>query len=139
MPNVIQSCIYPILVRVRQEILFALHYNIFAAMWLSVKHADNPVPQIAYGKVLPQLNAREHVLETDPKENEVRAICAQNTRSVSPACPVPGSKAGWRHSASSIVCASAIPRCSISATQSALIAYPKSPDEARVLCKVSVV
>lgn len=46
-------------------------------IWLSVKHTDNPVPQIAYGAVLSKLSEREKVLAQDPKEQEVRAIYAQ--------------------------------------------------------------
>src|SRR5450830_1499251 len=65
--------------QVAQYIIILVAFLI-PAMWLSVKHGDNPVPQIAYGKVLPQLSAREHVLETDPKENEVRAIFQQRAK-----------------------------------------------------------
>jgi cation/acetate symporter len=47
------------------------------AMWLSVKHTDNPMPQLAYGSVLPKLAQREAALARDPKEAEVRAIFRQ--------------------------------------------------------------
>ena len=46
-------------------------------IWLSMKHADNPVPPLAYGKVLSKLSAREVELANDPKEREVRAIFQQ--------------------------------------------------------------
>ena len=42
-------------------------------MWLSVKHADNPIPQVAYGSLLPKLTAREAELANDPREAQVRA------------------------------------------------------------------
>lgn len=42
-------------------------------MWLSVKFAGNPVPQVAYGSVLPKLALREAQLAIDPREEEVRA------------------------------------------------------------------
>ncbi len=42
--------------------------------WLSVKHTNIPVPQIAYGSALPKLSAREVTLNNDPKELEVRAV-----------------------------------------------------------------
>jgi cation/acetate symporter len=62
--------------QVAQYIIILVAFLI-PAIWLSVKHSDNPVPQIAYGTVLPQLSAREHALENDPKELEVRAIFRQ--------------------------------------------------------------
>ncbi|WP_205314088.1 hypothetical protein, partial [Rheinheimera maricola] len=43
-------------------------------MWLSVKHADIPIPQLAYGSVMPKLAQREAELAADPKEQQVRAI-----------------------------------------------------------------
>ncbi|MET3134853.1 cation/acetate symporter [Oxalobacteraceae bacterium GrIS 1.11] len=62
--------------QVAQYIIILVAFLI-PAIWLSVKHADNPVPQLAYGTILPQLSAREHALENDPKELEVRAIFRQ--------------------------------------------------------------
>ena len=80
------------------------------------------MPQIAYGKVLTQLSAREHVLETDRKENEVRAIFRQRAQSYQ--ARIDGLPGSWEQgrlapSASSTVCASVIPRCSTSATRGA--------------------
>jgi cation/acetate symporter len=42
-------------------------------MWLSAKHANNVLPQVAYGAVLPKLALRETQLALDPREQEVRA------------------------------------------------------------------
>jgi cation/acetate symporter len=62
--------------QVAQYIIILVAFLI-PAMWLSAKHSGNPIPQVAYGKLLPKLSAREHVLQEDPKEAEVRAIFRQ--------------------------------------------------------------
>jgi cation/acetate symporter len=62
--------------QVAQYIIILVAFLI-PAMWLSAKHSGNPIPQVAYGKLLPKLSAREHVLQEDPKEAEVRAIYRQ--------------------------------------------------------------
>jgi cation/acetate symporter len=62
--------------QVAQYIIILVAF-LMPAIWLSAKHSDNPIPQVAYGKLLPQLSAREAVLQDDPKEAEVRAIFRQ--------------------------------------------------------------
>jgi cation/acetate symporter len=62
--------------QVAQYIIILVAF-LMPAMWLSVKHADNPIPQMAYGKLLPQLTARENVLAHDEAEADVRAIFRQ--------------------------------------------------------------
>jgi cation/acetate symporter len=62
--------------QIAQYIILLIAYMI-PVVWLSMKHADNPIPPIAYGKVLDKLSAREKVLANDPKEREVRAIFQQ--------------------------------------------------------------
>ena len=122
--------------QVAQYIIILVAFLI-PAMWLSVKHADNPVPQIAYGKVLPQLSAREHLLETDPKENEVRAIFRQRAQSYQER--IAGLPASWeqgRLAAQRQLDSLRQRNTSLFDIRNAeryLIAYPKSPDEARVL------
>ena len=59
--------------QVAQYIIILIAFMI-PAIWLSIKHSDNPVPQISYGAFLPQLSSLEHGFENDPKEKEVRAI-----------------------------------------------------------------
>ncbi|PKV46131.1 cation/acetate symporter [Janthinobacterium sp. 61] len=122
--------------QVAQYIIILVAFLI-PAMWLSVKHADNPVPQIAYGKVLPQLSAREHVLETDPKENEVRAIFRQRAQSYQERIAgLPGSWEQGRLAAQRQLDSLRQRNTSLFDIRNAeryLIAYPKSPDEARVL------
>ncbi|OHV98137.1 sodium:solute symporter [Janthinobacterium lividum] len=122
--------------QVAQYIIILVAFLI-PAMWLSVKHADNPVPQIAYGKVLPQLSAREHLLETDTKENEVRAIFRQRAQSYQERIAgLPGSWEQGRLAAQRQLDHLRQRNTSLFDIRNAertLVAYPKSPDEARVL------
>ncbi|PKB22371.1 sodium:solute symporter family protein [Janthinobacterium sp. 64] len=122
--------------QVAQYIIILVAFLI-PAMWLSVKHADNPVPQIAYGKVLTQLSAREHVLETDPKENAVRAIFRQRAQSYQERiADLPASWEQGRLAAQRQLDSLRQRNTSLFDIRNAeryLIAYPKSPDEARVL------
>ncbi|MBI5919425.1 MAG: cation acetate symporter [Nitrosomonadales bacterium] len=67
--------------QVAQYIILIVAYMI-PVVWLSVKHTDNPIPQIAYGYVLEKVTVREQVLNdpTSPDgalEAEVRAIFQQ--------------------------------------------------------------
>jgi cation/acetate symporter len=67
--------------QVAQYIILIIAYMI-PVVWLSVKHTNIPVPQVAYGYVLEKVTAREKVLNdpTTPdgaKEAEVRAIFKQ--------------------------------------------------------------
>jgi cation/acetate symporter len=59
--------------QIAQYIILMIAYMI-PVVWLSMKHTDNPIPPIAYGKVLAKLGAREQELALDPKELQVRAI-----------------------------------------------------------------
>jgi cation/acetate symporter len=58
--------------QVAQYIIILVAFLI-PTMWLSAKFAGNPVPQVAYGSVLPKLAAREAELALDPREQQVRA------------------------------------------------------------------
>jgi len=107
------------------------------AMWLSVKHSGNPVPQIAYGKLLPQLTARENVLAHDDAELEVRAIFVQRAEDYG--VRLNGLPASWesgRQEAQHYL--DMVKRRSgslleIRAAERALAAYPKSVEEAAAL------
>jgi cation/acetate symporter len=57
--------------QVAQYIIILVAFLI-PTVWLSVKFAGNPVPQVAYGSVLPKLAKREAQLAADPREAEVR-------------------------------------------------------------------
>nr|WP_307732703.1 VC_2705 family sodium/solute symporter [Massilia agri] len=58
--------------QVAQYIILLVAFLI-PTIWLSAKHADNPVPQVAYGSLLPKLAQREAQLAKDPREEQVRA------------------------------------------------------------------
>jgi cation/acetate symporter len=62
--------------QVAQYIIILVAF-LMPAMWLAVKHGGNPVPQVAYGKLLPKLSAREVQLAHDEKEAEVREVFLQ--------------------------------------------------------------
>jgi cation/acetate symporter len=119
--------------QVAQYIIILVAFLI-PTMWLSVKHADNPLPQVAYGAVLPKLAQREAQLEFDPKEQEVRAIFRQRAESY--AARIKGLPASWeagrlesqrRLDEVRLRNASLI---EIRATERQLLAYPKTVEEA---------
>ncbi len=62
--------------QVAQYIVLLIAYLI-PVIWLSVKHTGIPVPQVAYGAVLPKLAERERQLSADPGEQQVRAVFRQ--------------------------------------------------------------
>lgn len=59
--------------QVAQYIIMLIAYMI-PVMWLSAKHTDVPIPQVAYGSALSKLSEREKVLNSDPAEQQVRSI-----------------------------------------------------------------
>lgn len=119
--------------QVAQYIIILVAFLI-PTMWLSVKHADNPLPQVAYGSVLPKLAQREVQLEADPKEQEVRAIFRQRAESY--AERIRGLPASWeagKLEAQRLVDAVRLRNASlieIRATERQLLAYPKTAEDA---------
>ncbi len=59
--------------QVAQYIILLIAYMI-PVMWLSAKHTEVPIPQIAYGSALSKLSEREKVIAADPKEAQVRGV-----------------------------------------------------------------
>jgi cation/acetate symporter len=59
--------------QVAQYIIIIIAYMI-PVIWLSVKHTNVPVPQLAYGSALSKLSEREKELNADPMEQQVRDI-----------------------------------------------------------------
>lgn len=59
--------------QVAQYIIILFAYLI-PVIWLSAKHTSVPVPQVAYGSIMPKLNAIEERINNDPKEQQVRNI-----------------------------------------------------------------
>ncbi len=119
--------------QVAQYIIILVAFLI-PTMWLSVKHADNPVPQLAYGSVLPQLAAREQALANDPKELEVRAIFSQ--RAAVHQARLKALPESWQQGLDQMQARLDAVRLrnatlvEIRAAERALLAYPKSADEA---------
>lgn len=119
--------------QVAQYIIILVAFLI-PTMWLSAKHTDNPVPQVAYGTLLPQLAEREQELRADPRELEVRAIFLKRAGQFSTMLEaLPGSwEAGLKDvqrglDAVRLRNGSLI---EIRAAERALIAYPKNAEEA---------
>ncbi|GAB3457394.1 cation acetate symporter [Massilia terrae] len=119
--------------QVAQYIIILVAFLI-PTMWLSVKHADNPVPQLAYGSVLPKLAQREQQLVLDPSENAVRARFLERANDY--AQRLKGLPASWeagKREAQRKLDAARLrnaPLPEIRAAERILSAYPRSPDEA---------
>ncbi len=122
--------------QVAQYIIILVAFLI-PAIWLSVKHSDNPVPQLAYGKILAQLSASEARLEQDPREQEVRAIFRQRADEYDIKLQgLPGSWESGRLAAQQRLDKIRLRNASlmdIRNAERALIAYPKSAQEAQRL------
>jgi cation/acetate symporter len=119
--------------QVAQYIIILVAFLI-PAMWLSAKHSDNPVPQVAYGKLLPKLSEREAMLQADSKEQEVRNIYRE--RATEFQHRLDGLPASWESGRSQVQHALERVRqrnaslLDIRNAERALIAYPKNPDDA---------
>ncbi len=119
--------------QVAQYIIILVAFLI-PTMWLSVKHADNPIPQVAYGAVLQKLAQREIALETDPGEIQVRAIFQK--RADEYGLRLKGLPASWETGKQEIHRRlDAVRRNNGSlaewrATERQLLAYPKTAEEA---------
>ena len=103
-------------------------------MWLSVKHADNPLPQVAYGAVLNKLAAREAVLQSAPDEVQVRAIFRARADAWSARLQaLPRSWEAGRDDVQTALDTVRMRNASlmeIRVAERALIAYPKTAEEA---------
>ena len=103
-------------------------------MWLSMKHADNPLPQLAYGAVLPKLAERERALLTDAKELEVRAIFSQRADAFN--ARLKALPTSWENGLQDVqrrLDAARLRNGSLAEVRTAeraLIAYPKTAEEA---------
>ncbi|KQQ47480.1 sodium:solute symporter [Duganella sp. Leaf126] len=117
--------------QVAQYIIIVVAF-LLPAVWMSIKLSDNPVPQVAYGKLLPKLSAREAVLQADPKEAEVRAIFRQRADDYRQRlADLPASwEAGRRNAERRLdqVKRRNASLYEIRSAERALMAYPKNPD-----------
>ncbi|HSD97651.1 MAG TPA: VC_2705 family sodium/solute symporter, partial [Sulfuricaulis sp.] len=62
--------------QVAQYIILIIAY-LLPVVWLSVQITHFPIPQLSYGYALQKVTEREKVINSDPKELEVRAIFKQ--------------------------------------------------------------
>lgn len=62
--------------QVAQYIVLLIAYLI-PVVWLSAKHSNVPIPQVAYSSVSAKLAERERELARDPTEQQVRAVFRQ--------------------------------------------------------------
>jgi cation/acetate symporter len=119
--------------QVAQYIIILVAFLI-PTMWLALKHADNPLPQVAYGSVLPKLAQREAALEKDPKELQVRAIFRARADVYSARLhALPQSWEAGRDEVQRGLDAVRMRNATLTeirAAERALIAYPKTIDEA---------
>ena len=119
--------------QVAQYIIILVAF-LLPTIWLSTKHADNPLPQVAYGAVLPRLTLREAQLEADPKEIEVRAIFRQRADAI--AARIKALPASWEAGRLDVLRQLDNVRLhngtliDIRARERELVAYPASADEA---------
>ncbi|MCC2973357.1 sodium:solute symporter family protein [Massilia sp. IC2-476] len=122
--------------QVAQYIILLVAFLI-PTIWLAAKHADNPVPQVAYGSLLPKLAAREQQLENDPREEQVRAEFRRRAGEYAvrlaalPASWEAGKLEAQRQLAA--VRARNASLTEVRQAERALATYPGSPDEARAL------
>ncbi len=119
--------------QVAQYIIILVAF-LLPAMWLSAKHSGNPIPQVAYGKLLPQLSAREAALAADPRESAVRAVFRQRAGQYQQRLDeLPASWESGRTELQHYLDTVRLRNASlleIRAAERALIAYPKNPEEA---------
>ena len=122
--------------QVAQYIILLVAFLI-PTMWLSAKHADNPLPAVAYGSLLPKLAEREAQLARDPREEEVRAEFRR--RADDDAARVAGLPASWeagKLEAQRQLAAARARNASLTEVRQAeraLATYPNSVPDARAL------
>ncbi|MCA1856808.1 cation acetate symporter [Massilia oculi] len=122
--------------QVAQYIILLVAFLI-PSIWLAAKHADNPVPQLAYGSLLPKIAVREQQLKQDPRETQVRAEFqrrAENYEARLAALPESW-KAGKLEAQRRLaeVRASNASLGEVRQAERAFNTYPGSPDEAQAL------
>ncbi|RYE96668.1 MAG: cation acetate symporter, partial [Oxalobacteraceae bacterium] len=119
--------------QVAQYIIILVAFLI-PTMWLSAKFAGNPVPQVAYGSVLPKLAQREAQLARDPREQQVRA--AFRARADDYAARIKGLPHSWEagkveaQRRLDVARSRNAPLGEIRTAERALLSYPRTADEA---------
>jgi cation/acetate symporter len=122
--------------QVAQYIVIVIAY-MTPVVWLSIKHTDAVLPQVAYGTALSKLSEREKELNRDPAELEVRAIFRQQAAEYEARlAALPLSWEQGRRETKARVEALKRSGASLSdlkAATRAVLAYPQHPEEARQL------
>jgi cation/acetate symporter len=122
--------------QVAQYIIILVAF-LMPTMWLSAKHAGNALPQVAYGSVLPKLAQREAQLAADPREQEVRArYQARADDYAARLAALPASWEAGKLEAQRKLDAARLSNATlveIRGAERALIAYPKTEEEAGAL------
>lgn len=122
--------------QVAQYIILLVAFLI-PSIWLAAKHADNPVPQVAYGSLLPKLAAREQQLQNDPREQQVRAEFRRRADDYAARlAALPASWEAGKLEAQRRLAAARAGNASLvelRQAERALNTYPESSEEARVL------
>ncbi len=122
--------------QVAQYIIMLVAFLI-PTMWLSAKHADNALPQVAYGSVLAKLTEREQVLAQDPREAQVRAEFQRRADEYAARlAALPRSWEAGKREAQRRLDAARLRNASLAeirAAERALLDYPNSVEEARTL------
>jgi len=119
--------------QVAQYIIILVAFLI-PTMWLSAKFAGNPVPQVAYGSVLPKLAQREAQLALDPREQQVRA--AFRARADEYAARIRGLPHSWEagkveaQRRLDVARSRNAPLGEIRTAERELLSYPRTADEA---------
>jgi cation/acetate symporter len=119
--------------QVAQYIIILVAFLI-PTIWLSMKFAGNPVPQVAYGSVLPKLAQREAQLAHDPREAQVRATF--RARADDYGARLAGLPHSWEagkldaQRRLDAARGSNAPLADVRAAERALLDYPRTADEA---------
>jgi cation/acetate symporter len=120
--------------QVAQYIILIVAYMI-PVVWLGMKNANFPIPQLVYGQTLQKVTELEKKITADPKEIEVRKIFADRAAGLrKQVAELPASWEEGRKAAAAKIeelKAANAPVADINAAQKALDAFPKSADEAK--------
>jgi cation/acetate symporter len=120
--------------QIAQYIIMFIAY-MTPVVWLSVKHTNIPLPQVAYGSALSKLTEREKVLANDPKEKEIRAVFKQRADEYE--ARLKALPKSWQEGHAEAeryiddLKTEGATLIEIRAASRALANYPKTPDEAR--------
>ncbi|CAN5817732.1 cation acetate symporter [soil metagenome] len=121
--------------QVAQYIIIIIAYMI-PVTWLSAKHTQMPLPQIAYGEILPKLEVLETFFASEAKEQEVRSIFRQRATVLQK--KIEQLPASWENGRFELLQqldelkSGSGSLIEIKGASKALANYPKTPEEAKV-------